>query len=70
MPKASPETAKTRVVKRKTAAAPDMDGVVRVNFDINRSDHVKLKIYAAKSGCSMADLLRAFVNSLKMSGIK
>ncbi|MDR2444103.1 MAG: chromosome partitioning protein ParB [Deltaproteobacteria bacterium] len=46
------------------------DSVIRVNFDLTRSDHVKLKVYAAKSGCSMADLLRAFVASLKMSGVK
>ena len=55
---------------RKKAAIYDQDEIVRINFDINRSDHVKLKVYAAKNGCSMADLLRAFVNSLKLSSIK
>jgi hypothetical protein len=69
MVKSVSEKSKTRVPKRKPVP-PDMDGIVRVNFDINRADHVKLKIYAAKSGCSMADLLRAFVANLKMSGVK
>jgi hypothetical protein len=64
------EKPKARALRKKSGSPPDMDGVVRVNFDINRADHVKLKIYAAKSGCSMADLLRAFVASLKMSGVK
>jgi hypothetical protein len=70
MSKFNPENAKARAIKRKPAPSPEVDGVVRVNFDINRSDHVKLKIFAAKSGCSMADLLRAFVGSLKLSSIK
>jgi hypothetical protein len=55
---------------KKQFSEADDDGVIRVNFDLNRSDHVKLKVYAAKSGCSMADLLRAFVASLKLSGVK
>ena len=69
MVKLSLEKSKTRATKKK-AAPPELDGVVRVNFDINRSDHVKLKIYAAKSGCSRAELPRAGVASLKMSGVK
>jgi hypothetical protein len=70
MAKSSTEKPKPRVIAKKKPSTPDPDGVVRVNFDINRADHIKLKIYAAKSGCSMADLLRAFVASLKMSGVK
>ena len=70
MAKSNPGVNRTRVAKKKPAPAADFDGLVRVNFDINRADHNKLKIYAAKSGWSMADLLRAFVASLKMSGVK
>lgn len=65
----TPVKAQPRTQKKKPAPA-DLEGVVRVNFDINRSDHIKLKIYAARSGCSMADLLRAFVASLKMGSVK
>ena len=60
--------------KRKKVAPPPKrvldDGIIRVNFDLSRADHIKLKVYAAKSGCSMADLLRAFVSQLKMTGVK
>jgi hypothetical protein len=52
------------------ASKPLDDGIIRVNFDLSRADHVKLKVFAAKSGCSMADLLRAFVAQLKLTGVK
>ena len=59
--------------KKKPAPTPKRaldDAIIRVNFDLSRADHVKLKVYAAKSGCSMADLLRAFVAQLKLTGVK
>jgi hypothetical protein len=46
------------------------EAIIRVNFDISRDDHTKLKIYAAQNGCSMAELLRAFVSSIKLKEIK
>jgi hypothetical protein len=44
--------------------------LIRINFDISRAEHTKLKIYAAKKGCSMADLLRTFVAQIKLSNVK
>jgi hypothetical protein len=37
---------------------------VRVNFDLSRVEHTKLKIHAAKAGKSIADVLREFVTQL------
>jgi plasmid stability protein len=37
---------------------------VRVNFDLDRAEHMKLKIYAAKTGRSIADILRDLVSSI------
>ena len=37
---------------------------VRVNFDLSRAEHTKLKIHAAKAGKSIADVLREFVTQL------
>jgi hypothetical protein len=44
--------------------------LIRVNFDISRAEHTKLKIIAAKNGVSMADILRSFVTQLKLSNSK
>jgi hypothetical protein len=40
-------------------------GMVRVNFDLDRAEHTKLKIYAAKRGKSISDVLREFVERLE-----
>jgi hypothetical protein len=37
---------------------------VRVNFDLARDEHIKLKIYATKAGKRIADVLREFVATL------
>lgn len=37
---------------------------VRVNFDLSRAEHTKLKIHAARAGKSIADVLREFVTQL------
>lgn len=34
---------------------------VRVNFDLDREEHIKLKVHAAKAGKSIADVLRELV---------
>jgi hypothetical protein len=65
-----PPGKKTLLKKKPGAASGDATGVIRVNFDISRADHTKLKIYAAKAGCSMADILRAFVSNIKSSNVK
>ncbi|MDR1110538.1 MAG: chromosome partitioning protein ParB [Deltaproteobacteria bacterium] len=54
----------------KRAGTPDNVPLIRVNFDISRAEHTKLKIYAAKNGVSMADILRSFVTKLKLSNVK
>ena len=46
------------------AALADKPETVRVNFDLARDEHIKLKIYAAKTGKHIADVLREFVASL------
>lgn len=37
---------------------------VRVNVELSRDEHMKLKIHAAKSGRSISDVLREFVAKL------
>jgi hypothetical protein len=54
--------------KKKTAtlaALADKRETVRVNFDLARDEHIKLKIYAAKAGKRIADILREFVATLE-----
>jgi hypothetical protein len=38
---------------------------VRVNFDLDRDEHIKLKVYAARAGKSVADVLRGLVDGLE-----
>jgi len=42
----------------------DKADTVRVNFDLDRAEHTKLKIYAATTGRSITDIMRELVNSL------
>lgn len=37
---------------------------VRVNFELEEAEHIKLKIHAAKQGRTISDLLREFVSGL------
>lgn len=37
---------------------------VRVNFDLERDQHVQLKVYAARAGKSIAEILRDLVARL------
>ena len=46
------------------AALADKSETVRVNFDLARDEHIKLKVYAAKAGKRIADVLREFVATL------
>ena len=53
--------------KKKTAtlsALADKSETVRVNFDLARDEHIKLKIYAAKAGKPIADVLRELIAKL------
>lgn len=42
----------------------DQRSMKRVNFDLSAEQHAKLKIYAAKQGKTIKDLLTEFVDSL------
>lgn len=46
------------------AKLADKEDTVRVNFDLGRAAHTKLKVYAAKQGKTVKDLLKAYVESL------
>jgi hypothetical protein len=46
------------------AALADTRETVRVNFDLDRAEHIKLKIYAAKAGKRIADVLRECIANL------
>jgi hypothetical protein len=46
--------------------ADDKQKLVRVNFEVTRDEHTKLKVHAAKSGRSISDVLREFVAQLSV----
>lgn len=46
------------------AALAEKSDTVRVNFDLDRDEHIKLKIYAAKAGKPVADVLRELIATL------
>ena len=57
-----------RPSKTKTATTlselADKAGTVRVNFDLDRAEHVKLKVHAARTGRSVAEVLRELVDGI------
>ena len=53
--------------KKKAAtlsALADKSDTVRVNFDLDRQEHIKLKIYAAKAGKPISEVLRELIAGL------
>jgi len=48
----------------------DKRATVRVNFDLDRTEHMRLKIYAAKTGRSITDILRELVRSLNEKSVE
>ncbi len=42
----------------------DKADTVRVNFDLDRDEHTRLKIHAARTGCSIAEVLRELAASV------
>lgn len=46
-------------------ALTEKNQTVRVNFDLDREEHIKLKVYAAKAGKSIAEVLRELVAGLE-----
>jgi hypothetical protein len=58
-----------RPSRAKEAAVPanvfaEKEKMVRVNFDLTKDEHTKLKVYAAKTGRSISEILREFVEQL------
>ena len=46
-------------------ALTEKNQTVRVNFDLGREEHIKLKVHAAKAGKSIADVLRELVAAVE-----
>ncbi|MCC8489229.1 plasmid partition protein ParG [Xanthomonas citri] len=46
------------------ASLADKGPTVRVNFDLDRDQHIKLKVYATKQGKSVKEVLTDFVAQL------
>ena len=42
----------------------DKGATVRVNFDLERKEHVRLKVLAARQGRTVADIMREMVSEL------
>lgn len=57
-----PSNAKTATALSDLADKAD---TVRVNFDLDRAQHIRLKVYAAKTGRSITDIMRELVNSIE-----
>ncbi|MDD2845117.1 MAG: plasmid partition protein ParG [Rhodoferax sp.] len=46
------------------ASLSDKAATVRVNFDLDRDQHIKLKLYATRHGKSIKDVLSEYVAQL------
>ena len=46
------------------ASLSDKAATVRVNFDLDREQHIKLKLYATKQGRSIKEVLSDYVAQL------
>lgn len=46
------------------ASLADKAATVRVNFDLDREQHMKLKVYAAKQGKTVKEVLSDYVAQL------
>ena len=46
------------------ASLADKAATVRVNFDLDRDQHIKLKLYAARQGKTVKEVLTDFVEQL------
>ncbi len=44
------------------AVSEDKGSMVRVNFELDEAEHLKLKIYAAKERRSIAEILRELID--------
>ncbi len=46
-------------------ALTEKNQTVRVNFDLAREEHIKLKVHAAKAGKTVAEVLRELVAEIE-----
>lgn len=46
------------------ASLADKGATVRVNFDLERKEHIRLKVLAARQGRTVADMMREMVSEL------
>jgi hypothetical protein len=46
-------------------ALTDKNQTVRVNFELDREEHIRLKIHAARAGKTIADVLRELVATIE-----
>ena len=46
-------------------ALTDKNQTVRVNFELDREEHIRLKVHAAKAGKTIADVLRELVATIE-----
>ncbi|SAK97912.1 ParG [Caballeronia hypogeia] len=46
------------------ASLRDEKDEVRVNFNLSREEHIKLKVHAAKAGTTISEVLREYVRNL------
>jgi hypothetical protein len=46
-------------------ALTDKNQTVRVNFELDREEHIRLKIHAAKAGKTITDVLRELVATIE-----
>jgi hypothetical protein len=65
-----PKSSRLAPSSRKRPPTDSSVPLIRINFDISRAEHTKLKIYAAKLGVSMADILRSYVTKIKLTSVK
>ena len=54
---------KEKPASKKVTAKPD---TVRVNFDLDRNEYIKLKVHAAVTDQSISDVLRTCVAKLEL----
>ncbi len=53
---------------RKTGLASEKAATVRVNFDLDRDQHIKLKLYATRQRKSIKEVLSDYVGQLPEQG--
>ena len=57
-------SAKSSKAATTLASLADKAATVRVNFDLDREQHTKLKVYAAKQGKTVKEVLSDYVAQL------